>query len=194
MFPNHPPWFWHALVGHRPARHGMQRTTAVLATCLALGSLSSPFTLAPTLLMLPLYGVGGWLMARIGKWLLTYWTVMADSLQDVDHHLSRWCVRHKLIPNRRYKVIRNGGPLVALGFVVWQWLGLLGLVTYVTTGLIGVLQPTRYAPVEHEYRWRRPLQAIYRIAGLSWLQWLFCAVMIGVIAYVQLTMPGTVLT
>jgi hypothetical protein len=144
--------------------------------------------------MLPLYGVGGWLMARIGKWLLTYWTVMADSLQDVDHHLSRWCVRHKLIPNRRYKMIRNGGPLVALGFVVWQWLGLLGLVTYVTTGLIGVLQPTRYAPVEHEYRWRRPLQAIYRIAGLSWLQWLFCAVMIGVNAYVQLTMPGTVLT
>lgn len=91
-------------------------------------------------------------------------------------------------------MIRNGGPLVALGFVVWQWLGLLGLGTYAVTGLIGVLQPSRFAPTEHEYSWRRPLQAIYRVASLSGLQWGFCAVMIAVIAYVQLEMQGTVLT
>lgn len=190
LFPNHNPWFWHALVGHRSTRHGMKRTTAVLATCLALGSLSSRFALGPTLLMLPLYVLGGWLMALIGKWLLGYWTAMADSLQDLDQRITGWCVRHTLIPDRRYLLIRNGGPLAALGFVVWQWLGLLGLATYVVTGLLGMF----HTPAEQAYSWRRPLQAIYRIAGLSWLQWVFCAVMIGVIAYVQLEMPGTVLT
>lgn len=194
LFPNHNPWFWQALVGYRPTRHGLKRATAVLATCLALGSLSSRFALGPTLLMLPLYLLGGWLMARVGQWLLTYWTVMAESLQDLDQRVSRWCVRRKWIPDRRYRVIRNGGPLVALGFVVWQWLGWLGLATYAVTGLIGVLQPARWAPAEYEYRWRRPLQAIYRIAGLSALQWLFCAVMVAVIAYIQLELPGTALT
>lgn len=57
-----------------------------------------------------------------------------------------------------------------------------------------MLQPARWAPAEYEYRWRRPLQAIYRIAGLSALQWLFCAVMVAVIAYIQLELPGTALT
>ena len=175
LFPNHNPWFWHALVGHRPTRHGMKHATAVLATCLALGSLSDRFALGPTLLMLPFYVLGGWLMALIGKWLLSYWTAMADSLQDLDQRITGWCVRHKVIHDRRYLVIRNSGPLMALGFVVWQWVGGLGLVTYGVTGLLGMFHARR-------------------VAGLSWLQWVFCGVMIGVIAYVQLEMPGTVLT
>lgn len=40
---------------------------------------------------------------------------------------------------------------------------------YALTGLIGVLHPSSAFPAEREYLWRRPLQAIYRIAGLNWL-------------------------
>jgi hypothetical protein len=95
--------------------------------------------------------------------------------------------------DRRDLLIRNSGPLLGLGFVIWQWLGWLGLGTYAITGLIGVLQPESAVPAEREYRWRRPLQAIYRIAGLSRLQWLFCVMMIGVIVYLRLESPGTLL-
>ena len=194
LFPNHNPWFWQSLIGERPTRYGVKHAASVLAICLALANLSSEFALVPMLLMLPLYALGGYLMALVGKWLLTYWTAMAQSLHDIDQRASRWCVRHKLISDRRYLVIRNSGALLALGFVIWKWIGLLGLATYAVTGLIGVLQPASALPVEHEHRWRRPLQAIYRMAGLSWLQWLFCMVMIGVIAYLQLEVPGTLLT
>jgi hypothetical protein len=55
-------------------------------------------------------------------------------------------------------------------------------------------QPAKAGPAERQDRWRRPLQAIYRIAGLSWLQWVFCVSMVIVIGYVQLHMAGTLLT
>lgn len=193
LFPNHNSWFWQELVGHRPLRHGVKRAACVLAICLALSQLSSESSLVPLLLMLPLYALGGYVMAQVGKWLLTYWAAIAQSLHDVDQRLSRWCVRHNLTSDRRDLLIRNSGPLLGLGFVIWQWLGWLGLGTYAITGLIGVLQPESAVPAEREYRWRRPLQAIYRIAGLSRLQWLFCVMMIGVIVYLRLESPGTLL-
>ncbi|MNO94803.1 hypothetical protein D3C76_864320 [compost metagenome] len=119
---------------------------------------------------------------------------MTANLHDLDQRASEWCVRHKLTTDRRYLVIRNGGPLLALALVIWNWLGVLGLATYLITGVIGLMQPASAVPADREYRWRRPLQAIYRIAGLSWLQWLFCLSMVIVIGYVQQQMPGTLLT
>ncbi|MGE8169469.1 hypothetical protein ACQKO7_14815 [Pseudomonas putida] len=53
-----------------------------------------------------------------------------------------------------------------------------------------MLQPTGLAPQHSEYRWSKPLQAIYRIAGLSGLQWVFCAAMIVVIGYVRVQGGG----
>lgn len=94
----------------------------------------------------------------------------------------------------RYLVIRNGGPLLALAVVIWNWLGILGLAPYLITGAIGLLQPASAVPADRHYRWRRPLQAIYRIAGLTRLQWVLCVSMVIVIGYVQLHMLGTQLT
>jgi len=194
LFPNHDPWFWQAMIGYRPVRHGVTRAASVLTACLALRQLASVTDWGPWLLMLPLYALGGYLMAQVGKWLLDYWAALSESLHDLDQRVSRWCVRHRLLSDRRHLVIRNSGPLLALALVIWNWLGLLGLVTYVSTGLIGLLRPARAVAREHAYRWQRPWRAIQRIAGLSWLQWMFCIGMIGVIAYVQLYRPGTWLT
>ncbi|MNZ39451.1 hypothetical protein D3C78_569450 [compost metagenome] len=192
MFPNHDPWFWKALIGHKDPPYGVKRAACVLTIALALNNLGSSGLIV--LLMLPLYALGGWVAAQVGKWLLSHWTTLTENLYDLDLRASEWCVRHKLTADRRYLVIRNGGPLLALALVIWNWLGVLGLATYVITGVIGLLQPASAVPTDRQYRWRKPLQAIYRIAGLSRLQWLFCLLMVLVIGYVQLHMPGTLLT
>lgn len=184
MFPMHDPWFWKRLVEPRLVPHGVKRTTAILTLALVLQSLPGN-GMAVMLIMLPLYVLGGFLGAKVGQWLLGTWYV-ASSLQELDERVSAWCVRKHIIPDRRYQVLRYLGPWLGLGLVIWSWLGILGAATYVLTGLIGVLQPAGMAPQHRQYRWRRPLQAIYRIAGLSWLQWVFCAAMIGVIGYLRL--------
>lgn len=191
---DHDPWFWKALIPYQAPPYGMKRSASVLTLCLALQSLATGFGLGPALLMLPLYLLGGILSAYVGKWFLTHWTNLSTGVFDIDVVVSEWCVRHGLTSDRGYLVIRNAGYLLALGLVIWSWVGLLGVTTYLLTGLIAVLQPPSARPAERQYSWRKPLQAIYRIAGLSWLQWLFCLGMIGVIAYVQLHSPGTFLT
>ena len=193
MFPNRDPWFWKALIGHKDPPHGVKRAACVLTLSLALNNLPGSGPLL-TLLMLPLYALGGLLAAQVGKWLLSHWTSLTDNLQDLDQRASAWCVQHKLTADRGYRVIRNGGPLLALAVVIWHWLGALGLATYLLNGAIGLLQPASAVPADRQYRWRKPLQAIYRIAGLSRLQWVFCVTMVIVIGYVQLHMPGTLLT
>ena len=193
VFPNHDPWFWKTLIGHKDPPHGVKRAACVLTLTLALNNLPGS-GLMVTLLMLPLYALGGVLAAQVGKWLLSHWTILTQSLHDLDQRASEWCVRHKLTADRRYLVIRNSGPLLALAIVIWNWLGVLGLATYLVNGAIGLLQPASAVPADRQYRWRRPLQATYRIAGLSWLQWVFCVSMVIVIGYVQLRMPGTLLT
>ncbi|MBK5000642.1 J domain-containing protein [Pseudomonas sp. S31] len=185
MFPMHDPWFWKRLVEPRDPPYGIKRTTAVLTLTLALQSLPGA-GLAVMLLILPLYALAALLGAYVGKWLLGLWFDIAESLHDLDQRLSAECVRRNLTRDRRLLVIRNAGPLIGLGLVIGLWLGWLGLATYLLTGVIGVLQPADMAPQDRQYRWRRPLQAIYRIAGLSWLQWLFCAAMVGVIGYLRL--------
>ncbi|MBV7476505.1 hypothetical protein [Pseudomonas sp. PDM31] len=171
----------------------MKRAACVLTLTLALHNLPGS-GLMVTLLMLPLYALGGVLAAQVGKWLLSHWTTLTQSLHDLDQRASEWCVRHKLTADRRYLVIRNSGPLLALAIVIWNWLGVLGLATYLVNGAIGLLQPASAVPANRQYRWRTPLQATYRIARLSWLQWVFCVSMVVVIGYVQLHMPGTLLT
>lgn len=193
MFPNHNTWFWQSLIEDKGPPHGLKRTATVLTLTLALTSLpSSGLTLM--LILLPLYALGGWLAARVGKWFISHWYVLAESLEDVDQRASLWCARHKLTNDRHYLVIRNSGPLLALGFVIWSWLGVLGLGTYALIGVIGVLQAPTAPPTDRQYRWRRPLQAIYRIAGLSRLQWVACLAMVFVIGYVQIHLPGSWLT
>jgi hypothetical protein len=193
MFPNHNAWFWKSLIEHKGPPHGLKRTASVLTLTLALTSLpSSGLTLM--LILLPLYALGGWLAAHVGKWFISHWYVIAESLQDVDQRASVWCARHKLTTDRHYLVIRNSGPLLALGFVIWSWLGVLGLGTYALIGVIGVLQAPTAPPADRQYRWRRPLQAIYRIAGLSRLQWVACLAMVFIIGYVQVHLPGSWLT
>nr|WP_314579053.1 hypothetical protein [uncultured Pseudomonas sp.] len=193
MFPNHNVWFWKSFIDHKGPPHGLKRTAIVLTLTLVLSSLPSSDP-ALMLILLPLYALGGWLAACVGKWFISHWYVIAENLNDLDQRASAWCMRHKLTTDRRYLVIRNSGPLLALGFVIWSWLGILGLGTYVLIGVIGVLQAPTAIPTDREYRWRRPLQAIYRIAGLSWLQWGVCLAMLFVIGYVQIHLPGSWLT
>jgi hypothetical protein len=193
MFPNHNVWFWKSLIDYKSPPHGLKRTACVLTLTLALSALSST-GITLMLILLPLYALGGWLAACVGKWFISHWYVIAEYIQDADQRASAWCVRHTLTTDRRYLVIRNGGTLLALGFVIWSWLGILGLGTYALIGLIGVLQAPTAIPADRQYRWRRPLQAIHRIAGLSWLQWLACLAMLFVIGYVQLHLPGSWLT
>lgn len=188
LFPMHDPWFWKQLIEQRRSPHEIKRAAATLTMALALQSLPGG-GLAVMLIMLPLYALGGLLGAKVGQWLLGLWYV-ASSLQDLDLRVTAWCARKGIIRDRRYPVIRTVGPRVALGLVIWSWLGVLGLFTAVFTGIIGVLQPTGLAPQHSEYRWRKPLQAIYRIAGLSGLQWVFCAAMIVVIGYVRVQGGG----
>lgn len=196
MFPDHNPWFWKALVGHESPRHVMKRACAGMTITLALGMMDrlAPSELPVMVFMSPLLILLGVLAAYMGKWLLEHWITFTESFYDIDQSLSAWCARHQLTRDRRFLVIRNSVPMLAVGFILWKWLGLLGVVTYVITLLIGKLPAGRAAPINHQYRWRRPLQAIYRIAGLRPLQWLFGIVMVGVIVYVQQTMPGTLLT
>lgn len=195
MFPNHNPWFWKALVVPKAPPYGLKRSACVITICLILTTMDRhDFMFTVTIILLPLYIAGGVLAAYVGKWLLTHWASLTRSLYDLDLQLSEWCVRHKLIKDRRYLVIRNSGGFLALGFLIWKLLGILGLATYVLTGLIGLLPVAGAAPTDRQYRWRKPLQAIYRIAGLSRLQWLFGVSMLCVIGYVQLHMPGTLLT
>jgi type IV secretory pathway TrbD component len=58
----------------------------------------------------------------------------------------------QLTADRRYLVIRNGGPLLALAVVLWNWLGVLGLATYLINGVIGLLQPAKADPAERQDR------------------------------------------
>lgn len=195
IFPNHNPWFWKALVVHKAPPYELKRSACVITISLILTTMGLPdFMLAVAIILLPLYIGGGILAAYVGKWLLTHWASLTQSLHDLDLQASEWCVRHKLIKDRRYLVIRNSGGFLALGFLIWKLLGLLGLTAYVLTGAIGLLRFAGAAPTDRQYRWRKPLQAIYRIAGLSPLQWLFGFSMLCVIGYVQLHMPGTMLT
>lgn len=194
-FPDHNPWFWQALVGPESPPHVTQRAGIVLTITLALnGILDVPAPLLLLVVISPLILMTGLLLTYMGKKLYEHWVRFSEYFYDEDQRFSAWCARHTLTRNRRYLVIRNGVPVLALAFVLWKWLGLLGVATYVITGLIGRLQPKSAVPVDRPYRWRKPLQAIYRIAGLSRLQWLFCIVMVSVIAYVQMDMPGTQLT
>lgn len=185
LFPNHDPWFWKKLIEPRDPPYGVKRTVGVLTVALALQGLPGSTPIA-SLLILPLYAIGALLAAKMGHWLFSHWAQFAMSIQDIDQRVSEWCASKKITRDRRYLVIRNAGPLLGLAFVIWKWLGALGLATYVLTGVIGMLQPQGMGPQDREYRWRKPLQAIYRIAGLSWLQWLFCIVMVVVIGYVRL--------
>lgn len=185
MFPMHDAWFWKQLIEPKDAPYAIKRAAAVLTLALALKGLPEA-GLAVTLLMLPVYVLAALLGAKVGSWLLGLWDDVASTLRDVDLRVSAWCVKKGISRDRRYLIIRNAGPLLGLGLVIWSWLGVLGLATYVLTGVIGVLQPAGMAPQHRQYRWRKPLQAIYRIAGLSPLQWLFCSTMVGVIGYVRL--------
>lgn len=195
IFPNHNPWFWKEFVVPKAPPYALKRSACVITICLILATMDQPdFMFAVTIILLPLYIGGGVLAAYVGKWLLTHWASLTRSLYDLDLQLSEWCVRHKLIKDRRYLVIRNSGGFLALGFLIWKLLGVLGLATYVLTGVIGLLPFAGTPPTDRQYRWRKPWQAIYRIAGLSPLQWLFGLSMLGVIGYVQLHMPGTLLT
>ncbi len=194
-FPDHNPWFWKALVGHERPQHVMKRACAAMTITLALGMNGlHPAELPVMVIMSPILILLGALSAYMGKWLLEHWVTFTESFYDLDQSVSAWCARHQLTRDRRHLVIRNSVPMLAVAFILWKWLGLLGVVTFVVTGLIGKLQPGRAAPVDRQYRWRRPLQAIYRIAGISVLQWLFCLFMVGLILYVQQNMPGTLLT
>lgn len=195
IFPNHNPRFWKALVVQKAPPYGLKRSACVITLGLILNSMDQPdFMFTVTIILLPLYIAGGVLAAYVGKWLLSHWASLTQYLYDVDLQISLWCVRHNLIKDRRYLVIRNSGGYLALGFLIWKLLGILGLAAYVLTGAIGLLRFAGAAPADRQYRWRKPLQAIYRIAGLSPLQWLFGVSMLCVIGYVQLHMPGTVLT
>ena len=185
MFPNHDAWFWKTLVEPRDPPHGVKRAAAVITLALALNGLPKldPVT---TLIMLPLYAAGGLLAAKMGQWLFGHWAQIAASLQDIDQRVSAWCVSKRITRDRRHLVIRNAGPLLGLALLLWHWLGPLGLGTYVLIGIIGLLQPADWGPQARDYRWRRPLQAVYRIAGLSGVQWLLCSVMVVVIGWVRL--------
>lgn len=195
-FPDHNPWFWKALVGHESPQHVMKRACAGMTITLALGMMDrlQPDELPVMVIMSPLLILLGVLAAYMGKWLLEHWVTFTESFYDIDQRVSAWCARHQLTRDRRYLVIRNSVPMFVVAFTLWKWLGLLGVVTYVITLLLGKLPTRRAAPLDRQYRWRRPLQAIYRIAGLSPLQWLFGVVMVVVIVYVQQNMPGTLLT
>ena len=194
-FPDHNPWFWKALVGPESPPHVTQRAGIVLTITLALNCiLDVPAPLLLLAVISPLILMIGLLITYMGKKLYEHWVRFTEYFYEEDQRFSAWCARHTLTRNRRYLVIRNGVPVLALAVVLWKWLGLLGVATYVITGLLGRLQPKSAAPADRQYRWRKPLQAIYRIAGLSRLQWLFCIVMVSVIAYVQMDMPGTQLT
>ncbi|MFJ4067712.1 J domain-containing protein [Pseudomonas sp. NPDC089996] len=184
MFPNHDAWFWKTLVEPRDMPHGVKRAGAVITLALALKGLPSldPVT---TLILLPLYALGGLLAAKMGQWLFSHWAQIAASLQDIDQRVSAWCVSRHITRDRRELVIRNAGPLLGLAVLLWHWLGPLGLGTYVLIGIIGQLQPPTWGPQVREYRWRKPLQAVYRIAGLSGAQWLSCTVMVVVIGWVR---------
>ena len=195
IFPNHNPWFWKEFVVPKAPPYGLKRSACIITLCLILATMDQPdFMFAVTVILLPLYIAGGVLAAYTGKWLLTHWLSLTRSLYDLDLQLSEWCVRHKLIEDRRYLVIRNSGSFLALGFLIWKLLGILGLATYVLTAALGLLRFAGGAPTDRQYRWRKPLQAIYRIAGLSPLQWVFGVSILCVIGYVQLHMPGTLLT
>ncbi|MCF7533047.1 J domain-containing protein [Pseudomonas petrae] len=195
MFPDHNPWFWKALVGHESPQHVMKRACAGMTVTLALGMNGlHPAELPVMVIMPPILVLLGVLAAYMGKWLLDLWVAFTKSFYDIDQSVSAWCARHQLTRDRRFLVIRNSVPMLTVGFILWKWLGLLGVVTYVITLLIGKLPAGRAVPINRQYRWRRPLQAIYRIAGLSPLQWLFGIAMVVVIAYVQQNMPGTLLT
>ncbi|SEQ23212.1 hypothetical protein SAMN03159444_01276 [Pseudomonas sp. NFACC02] len=193
LFPNHNPWFWQTLIVPKASPYGVKRAACALTIGLALHNLAD-YDLLFVLFMLPLYALGGLLGAQFGKWLSTHWVSLAATMYDLDLTISKWCARHRLTSDRRYLVIRSSGPLLMLGCVFWKWLGALGLATYVIVGVIGALQSASARPADRDYRWRKPLQAIYRIAGLSRLQWLFCVSMIFFIGYIQLHMPGTLLT
>lgn len=193
VFPNRDPWFWKGLITLRGSTHGVKRTAFVLALCLGLKALAT-FELPLLIITFPLLLLLGTLGAFVGKWIFEHWHTLTDYVVDTDLKLSEWCVRHNLIADRGYRVISNGGPLIGLGVVIWSWVGLLALATYLIIGVIGVLQPASATPRDRTYRWRKPLQAIYRIAGFSALQWLAFISLVGLIGYLQLTMPGTFLT
>lgn len=169
--PNHDPWFWRALVGTRHLRRGFLRSTAILSLSMALSLLPGQ-DLGLALIMLPLYIVFGLIMAMFGSAATNFWYGVIFNQDDLDARCSGWLARKGLIGDRRYRVIRLAGPLTALGLTIWGLLGILGLATYLLTGLI----------------------ASRRLGKPRWPQWLFCSLMIVLIGYLQMTHPGTALT
>jgi hypothetical protein len=174
-----------------PPDHRFKRLGLVIYVALVLQMLGRT-DLGPLIIMLPLTAVLAWLGVLFSKFLLDLWAGFSEKALDLDQWLSARAIPARLQRGQPLLLLRDGLPYLAFGWLMWKWLGLLGVATCLLVPLIGRLQGAAAQP--QPYTWRKPLQALSRITGWSTLQWLVAVGMVGVMGYCQLYLAGFPLT
>lgn len=171
--------------------HRFKRLGLVIYVALLLQMLGRT-DLGPLIIMLPLTAVFAWLGVLFCKFLLDLWAGFSEKALSLDQWLSARALPARLQRGQPLLLLRHGLPYLAFAWLMWKWLGLLGVATCLLVPLIGRLQGATAPP--QPYTWRKPLQALSRITRWSTLQWLVALGMVGVMGYCQVYLPGFPLT
>lgn len=174
-----------------PPDHRFKRLGLVIYIALLLQMLGRT-DLGPLIIMLPLTAIFAWLGVLFCKFLLDLWAGFSEKALDLDQWLSARAIPARLQRGQPLLLLRHGVPYLAFTWLMWKWLGLLGVATCLLVPLIGRLQGPPAPP--QPYTWRKPLQALARITGWSTLQWLVAVGMLLVMGYCQVYLAGFPLT
>ncbi|WP_017904389.1 J domain-containing protein [Pseudomonas asplenii] len=133
-------------------------------------------------------------LALLGRTVASWWVVLAWNLSPLDVWLSERLLPKRLSADGRVLLIRHGLLQVAIASTFWAALGLLGLVSVVGLGLVGLTDSKR-TPIEPaDSFWRHPWQTLCYWTQWSTRQWCFVVLMLVVCSIGVQFFPGFPLT
>ncbi|WP_273826338.1 J domain-containing protein [Pseudomonas asplenii] len=133
-------------------------------------------------------------LALLGRTLASWWVVLAWNLSPLDVWLTEHLLPKRLSANGRVLLIRHGVLQLIITGVFWAALGLLGMVSVLGIGLVGLTDSQR-KPIEPAGSfWRSPWQTVCYWTQWSTRQWCFAALMLVVSSLCVHFFPGFPLT